>query len=181
MTDVPRRNVLHRGDPYRIALHRKDLLKDVRITVPPPAQIILRRIYERFTIKNAFVVSPADKLNGKYDILSKGRKIAEVGRDLSSDTEFINAEGLYAIPGLVDMHVHLRDPGFTDKEDIISGCKAAAAGGVTSVLAMPNTNPVTDNAETVKYILDKAKMLTPVFTLRQALQRDLKQEPTDLG
>ncbi len=133
-------------------------------------------------IKNAFVVSPADKLNGKYDILIKDGKIAEVGENLSSDTEFINAEGLYAIPGLVDMHVHLRDPGFTDKEDIISGCKAAAAGGVTSVLAMPNTNPVTDNAETVKYILDKAKNADARVYVAASITKGLKsQEPTDLG
>ena len=112
----------------------------------------------------------------------KDGKIAEVGENLSSDTEFINAEGLYAIPGLVDMHVHLRDPGFTDKEDIISGCKAAAAGGVTSVLAMPNTNPVTDNAETVKYILDKAKNADARVYVAASITKGLKsQEPTDLG
>ena len=59
-------------------------------------------------------------------------------------------------PGLIDLHVHLRDPGLEYKEDIISGCRAAAAGGVTTVCAMPNTKPVCDNAETVKYILEKA-------------------------
>lgn len=132
-------------------------------------------------IKNAFVVSPADKLNGKYDILIKDGKIAEVGEDLNGEAEVINAEGLYAIPGLVDMHVHLRDPGFTDKEDIISGCKAAAAGGVTSVLAMPNTNPVTDDAKTVKYILDKVKNADARVYVAASITKGLKsQEPTDL-
>lgn len=63
------------------------------------------------------------------------------------------------------MHVHLRDPGFTDKEDIMTGCKSAAAGGVTSLLAMPNTKPAVDTPETVKYILDKAKMQMQEFML----------------
>ena len=61
------------------------------------------------------------------------------------------------MPGLVDLHVHLRDPGFTDKEDVLTGCRAAAAGGVTSLLCMPNTKPAVDTPETVRYILDKAK------------------------
>ena len=108
-------------------------------------------------IKNATVVSPADKISGRYDILIMNGKIAQIGESLSFDGETINAEGLYAIPGLVDMHVHLRDPGQTQKEDIFTGCRAAAAGGVTSLLAMPNTTPATDSGEVVRYILDKAK------------------------
>ena len=108
-------------------------------------------------IKNAVVVSPADKLNEKTDILIKDGVIAEIGSGITSDGEIIDADGLCAVPGFVDMHVHLRDPGQTHKEDIITGCKAAAAGGVTSLLAMPNTNPTTDSPEIVKYILDKAK------------------------
>lgn len=69
----------------------------------------------------------------------------------------IDASGLLVLPGLIDAHVHLRDPGFEYKEDIESGTKAAAAGGVTSVCCMPNTHPVIDNATVVRYILDKAK------------------------
>ncbi len=69
----------------------------------------------------------------------------------------IEAKGLCVAPGLVDMHVHLRDPGQTHKEDIVSGCGAAAAGGVTSIAAMPNTKPVADNPETLKYIAEKSK------------------------
>lgn len=132
-------------------------------------------------IKNANVVSPADKINGRYDILVKDGKIAEIGENLTTDGEVINAEGLYAIPGLVDMHVHLRDPGQTHKEDIITGCKAAAAGGVTSVLAMPNTTPVTDNAETVKYILDKAENADAHVYVAASITKDLKSlESTNL-
>lgn len=132
-------------------------------------------------IKNANVVSPADGINGRYDILVKDGKIAQIGENLATDGEVINAESLYAIPGLVDMHVHLRDPGQTHKEDIITGCKAAAAGGVTSVLAMPNTTPATDNAETVKYILDKAENADAHVYVAASITKDLKSlEPTNL-
>ena len=132
-------------------------------------------------IKNANVVSPADKINGRYDILVKDGKIAEIGENLATGGEVINAEGLYAIPGLVDMHVHLRDPGQTHKEDIITGCKAAAAGGVTSVLAMPNTTPATDNAQTVKYILEKAENADAHVYVAASITKDLKSlEPTNL-
>lgn len=132
-------------------------------------------------IKNANVVSPADNINAKLDILVRDGRIAQIGENLSSDGEVINADGLYAIPGLVDMHVHLRDPGQTAKEDIITGCKAAAAGGVTSVLAMPNTSPATDNAETVKYILDKAKDADAHVYVAASITKDLKSvEPTDI-
>lgn len=75
-------------------------------------------------IKNAVVVSPADKLNEKTDILIKDGVIAEIGSGITSDGEIIDADGLCAVPGFVDMHVHLRDPGQTHKEDIITGCKA---------------------------------------------------------
>lgn len=132
-------------------------------------------------IKNAVAVSPADGINGRFDILIKNGKIAEIGESLSFDGEIINAGGLYAIPGLVDMHVHLRDPGQTQKEDVISGCKAAAAGGVTSLLAMPNTTPTADNAETVKYIIDKAKSADARVYVAASITKGLKsEEPTDI-
>ena len=132
-------------------------------------------------IKNAVVVSPADKINGRCDILVKDGKIAETGENLSFDGEIINAEGLYAIPGLVDMHVHLRDPGQTQKEDIITGCRAAAAGGVTSLLAMPNTTPATDSKEVVEYILDKARTADARVYVAASITKGLKSlEPTDI-
>ena len=132
-------------------------------------------------IKNAFVVSPSDNINEKLDILIKDGKIAELGKELSADVDIIEAEGLYAIPGLVDMHVHLRDPGQTAKEDIITGCKAAAAGGVTSVLAMPNTDPTTDSAEIVEYILDKAKDADAKVYVAGSITKGLKSlEATNL-
>lgn len=132
-------------------------------------------------IKNATVVSPADGINEQLDILVRDGVIAQLGTDLSADCKAIDASGLNAIPGLVDMHVHLRDPGQTHKEDIITGCNAAAAGGVTSLLAMPNTNPTTDNAETVKYILDKAKNACANVYVAASITKGLKSlEATDI-
>ncbi len=132
-------------------------------------------------IKNARVVSPADGLNEKLDILIRDGKIAELGSGVSCTGEVIDADGLCAVPGLVDIHVHLRDPGRTDKEDILTGCRAAAAGGVTSLLAMPNTIPATDSPETVKYILDKAKDASARVYVAAAVTKGLKSaEPTDV-
>ncbi len=71
--------------------------------------------------------------------------------------EVYDCTGLTALPGLFDMHIHLRDPGFTAKEDILTGCSAALAGGVTGAACMPNTKPAIDSSETVRYIIDKAK------------------------
>ncbi|MBQ7744224.1 MAG: dihydroorotase [Ruminococcus sp.] len=132
-------------------------------------------------IKNAKVVSPADNLCGVCDIKIIDGLIAETGENLTSNGEVINAEGLCAVPGLVDMHVHLRDPGQTAKEDIITGCRAAAAGGVTSLLAMPNTSPTTDSPETVKYIIDKASSADSHVYVAASVTKGLKsEEKTDL-
>ncbi len=134
-------------------------------------------------IKNSKVVSPADGINGINDILISDGKIAQIGESISADgAQIIDAEGLCAIPGLVDMHVHLRDPGQTQKEDILSGCRAAAAGGVTGLLAMPNTTPATDSPETVKYILEKAKRADAKVYVAGSITKGLKsQEPTDIA
>ncbi len=134
-----------------------------------------------FVIKNATVVSPADGCSGRMDIKIENGKIAAVGENLSGDTE-INAEGLYAIPGLVDMHVHLRDPGQTAKEDIFTGCCAAAAGGVTSLLAMPNTNPPIDCGEVVRYVREKAKDAKARVYVAASITKGLQsKEPTNLA
>ena len=79
--------------------------------------------------------------------------------------DVIDEKGLLVLPGLIDMHVHLRDPGYEYKEDIISGCMAAAAGGVTTVACMPNTYPVNDNPSVTKYIVEKAARHTAVRVL----------------
>ncbi len=111
---------------------------------------------EQLLIKNAHIIGAGEPIDG--DILVEDGKISAIGSfDKPSCCDVIDATGLVAAPGLIDLHVHLRDPGLTHKEDIISGCKAAAAGGVTGVVAMPNTKPAVDNAETLEYILEKSK------------------------
>ena len=93
------------------------------------------------------------------DVLVDGGKIIAMEEEIAEagDMTVICARGLAVIPGLVDMHVHFREPGFEYKEDIMSGATAAAAGGVTTCCCMPNTSPVADNADTLRYIIDRAQ------------------------
>ena len=127
-------------------------------------------------------MDPSRNLDETGDLLLRDGKIAAVGGELSTeDARVVHADGLIAAPGLVDMHVHLRDPGQTHKEDIFSGCRAAAAGGVTSVLAMPNTTPATDCAEVVSDILRRAREADAHVYIAAAITKGLKsEEPTDL-
>lgn len=112
----------------------------------------------RLLIRSARIFTSASETDFIGDLLAEDGKIVSVGSCASSSgAEVIDAHGLCAAPGLVDMHVHLRDPGQTQKEDILSGCRAAAAGGVTSLLCMPNTLPPADSPETVAYIRKKAR------------------------
>ena len=108
-------------------------------------------------IRGGTVIDPAQGLNGIRDILIRDGLVAEIGSELPSDSaEVFDAGGLLVFPGLIDMHVHLREPGAEEAETINSGCRAAAKGGFTAVCAMPNTTPATDDAGRVKYILDRA-------------------------
>lgn len=95
----------------------------------------------------------------KADILTDGKKIEKIAKNIAApeSCKVLDAAGKHVLPGIIDMHVHLREPGFEGKEDIESGCKAAVAGGVTQVCCMPNTNPVCDNAVVVSYIKNRAK------------------------
>ena len=112
-------------------------------------------------IKNGRIVDPVRQFDDIADMLIDGKTIVKVGKNLEfdendSNLRVIDASGLVAAPGLVDAHVHFRDPGFTYKEDIETGAKAAAKGGFTMVVCMANTKPAVDNLETLKYIQDKA-------------------------
>ena len=112
-------------------------------------------------IKNGRIVDPVRQFDDIADILIDGKTIVKVGKNLEFDENdnnlrVIDASGLVAAPGLMDAHVHFRDPGFTYKEDIETGAKAAAKGGFTMVVCMANTKPAVDNLETLKYIQDKA-------------------------
>ena len=111
-------------------------------------------------IKNGRVIDPVNNVDEVMDVVVDGDEIVKTGKnlgvdELGSDVRVIDATGLVVSPGLVDSHVHFRDPGFTYKEDIYSGAKAAAKGGVTTVILMANTKPPVDNPETLKYVLDK--------------------------
>ncbi len=114
----------------------------------------------RYCIKNGLVISPANNIERKMDILVEGGLIIEMGEAGSichDDCNSIDAGGKWVVPGLIDLHVHFRDPGQTYKEDVLTGCKAAAAGGFTTVCCMPNTDPVIDNSETILYLDRKGR------------------------
>ena len=112
----------------------------------------------KLIIKNARVIDPVTGTDTVTDITAEGGIITAVGTAADEDgARVIDAKGLVAFPGLMDIHVHFRDPGLEHKEDIHTGCAAALAGGVTGVLAMPNTKPPCDSPETISYIIDKAK------------------------
>ena len=113
---------------------------------------------ERLLIKGGRVLDPETKRDGIFDILiEKGRIIAIEEDIVRENTWTIQAQGLWVMPGLIDMHVHLREPGFEHKETIKSGTKSAAAGGFTTIACMPNTQPVVDQASLVEYIQLKAR------------------------
>lgn len=103
------------------------------------------------------LIKNANYFGKEIDVLIEGNKIVKIGNDLTCDCQTIDAKGLTLLPAFVDMHTHLREPGFEYKEDISTGSAAAVAGGYASVCCMPNTKPVIDNKYIVKYILDRAK------------------------
>ena len=118
-------------------------------------------------IKNGRVIDPDTKRDGKFDVLIDDVKIKKVdGQIEETADEVIDAEGCYVMPGLIDMHVHLRDPGLTYKESVETGARAAARGGITTVVAMPNTKPVTDDRDRVGYVMHKAEMVAPIHVLQ---------------
>lgn len=138
-------------------------------------------------IKGGRVIDPSQGIDGTFDILVENGLVKEVGSMLPAPagTETVDAAGLIVTPGLIDMHVHLRDPGLEYKEDIVSGTKAAAAGGFTTVACMPNTKPVNDNKAVTSYIIAKAQNegvvnVVPVGAITQGSKGEALAEMGDL-
>lgn len=134
-------------------------------------------------IKNALLTDPSTHTSRKCDIRITGGLISEIGEDLSPapSEDAISAEGLVAAPGLIDTHVHFRDPGFTHKENLHTGSLAAAKGGFTSVICMANTSPVVDNEQTLSDILTRSREEKIRIFQAASVSLGLKgEEPTDM-
>src|SRR5947208_6238198 len=130
----------------------------------------------RILFKGARLVDPASDHDGVIDVLVEDEQVAGIGEDLPADrAEVLECDGLVLAPGLVDLHAHLREPGFEHKETVETGSRAAAAGGFTAVCAMPNTDPVADNAAVVaevRALADKAGLcdVLPAGSITRGLE-----------
>ena len=134
-------------------------------------------------LKHGILLDPYTDTERETDILiGDDGIIADIGDDLQADCPTVDLAGRTVSPGLVDVHVHFRDPGLTHKEDVFTGAAAAAAGGFTTVVCMANTKPVVDEVETLQYVLDKAKQV-PINVLQAAaVTKGLKgEELTDFA
>ncbi|MDD4980459.1 MAG: dihydroorotase [Candidatus Omnitrophica bacterium] len=138
----------------------------------------------KILIKNGQVIDPANNIDGICDILVEGAKISRVAKNIKADADnVIEARGKIVMPGIVDMHVHLREPGREDKETIATGTKAALKGGVTSLLAMPNTAPAMDcpeNIRLLKNIIQRSGQAN-VFIAGAITKGRLGKELTDIA
>jgi dihydroorotase len=138
-------------------------------------------------IKGGRVIDPTQNIDATLDVLVENGVVKEIAAGLTAPagTTVIDAAGSYVVPGLIDMHVHLRDPGLEYKEDIISGTRAAVAGGFTSVCCMPNTKPTIDNKTVVSYIINKARQegfcnVFPVGSITYGLSGERMSEMGEL-
>ena len=121
----------------------------------------------KLLIKNGTVLNPGDKTEKICDVLVEAGKIAEISPNITAQADqTIDAKGCFVMPGCIDMHVHLRDPGLEYKETIETGGAAALRGGFTTILAMPNTKPVVDRPDVVDYVRHKAESVTKVHVLQ---------------
>ena len=140
-------------------------------------------------IKNGRVIDPSSGADDHLDILVDEGKIVEIcqgGKKEDGVTQIIDAQDKVVVPGLIDMHVHLREPGHEYKETIRTGCQAAASGGFTSIACMPNTNPVNDNQSVTEYIMDKARRegcvhVFPIGAITRGLQGECLTEMGELS
>ncbi|MGB9863518.1 MAG: dihydroorotase [Candidatus Saccharicenans sp.] len=138
----------------------------------------------KLLLKNARLLDPGSKLDGRYDLLVVDGRVAEIKErlELEADREY-DLTGCLVVPGLIDLHTHLRQPGYEHKETIASGTRAAAKGGFTTVCCMPNTNPVNDRPEITQWIKEKASAegLVNVLPIAAITRGQKGQELTDLA
>lgn len=140
----------------------------------------------KILIKGGRLIDPANGIDDQLDLLIENGSVAAVGTDLDSDdAQVLDATSRLVVPGLIDVHVHLREPGYEYKEDIHSGARAAVAGGFTSVACMPNTDPVNDNKTVTHYILQRAAEaglanVFPVGTITKGLKGESLSEMGEL-
>jgi dihydroorotase len=134
-------------------------------------------------IKSGRIYDSKNGLDGKYDILIEGNKIFEINEDIKNQGyQVIDAEGKIIIPALIDMHTHLREPGFEEKETVKTGCEAAAVGGFSAVAAMPNTKPIADNPAVVEHIKHKAeKAAVRVYPIGSITQDSKGEMLSEIG
>lgn len=134
-------------------------------------------------IKNGYLLDPSCNLEGMYDLLIEGDKIVQVGTNIQADADqVIDATNQYVMPGFIDLHVHLREPGFEYKETIRTGSMAAAAGGFTSICPMPNTNPVIDHRMMVEYLKlkESKESLVHLYPIGAVTKGQLGEELADI-
>jgi len=141
-------------------------------------------------IKGGRIIDPALGFGKEADIFIKDGKIQNVLTPEKAQAEYqhvpsenvIDATGNLVVPGLIDMHVHLREPGREDEETIVTGCEAAAAGGFTSVCCMPNTDPIIDNQETVKFVISRAQeAVANVYVVAAITKKSEGKELAEIG
>jgi len=136
-------------------------------------------------IKGGRVIDPTQELDAMLDVLVENGRVKALGQGLTAPagTPIVDAAGCYVTPGLIDMHVHLRDPGQEYKEDIVSGTRAAVAGGFTTVCCMPNTKPVIDCKAVASYVISKAQRegLCNVFPVGTITQGMAGERMTEMG
>ena len=138
----------------------------------------------KLVVKNGRVIDPASRLDAVRDVVMEDGRIVAVGENLdAAGAEQFDATGLIVAPGFIDMHVHLREPGFEYAETVESGSRAAAAGGFTSICCMPNTSPVNDNATVTSYIIERAARhaIVNVFPIGAITKNSAGEELAAIG
>ncbi len=138
----------------------------------------------KYLIKGGRVVDPENNLDGIFDILMEKGRIKRIAKEIKDDgCHMIEAGGLTVLPGLVDAHCHLREPGYEYKEDIESGTMAAAAGGFSTVACMPNTDPIADNDSVIRYIVGKSreKAAVKVYPIGSMTKGSLGTQLSEMG